>query len=190
MSRPQQNQVFNQTSGESGTAFTDAENAYKTAGTDIGDFQSQLSALNAENPYNVGGQYQQQQTQALANTSDAMARAAAVQLQGQAARTGQNPGAANATAEAIEQQNERTLSGQEAEANTERISQGAGYNTKVAQMYGEVPGMEEGIAKGEGELYGTSVNAEEAAAKQPSFMDQMGDAFAQGIGSGAAKLLV
>ena len=175
MSRGQQNQVFNQTSGESAGAFGDSENSLKLAQGDVGSYQDQLSKYAQANPYGVGGQFQNAQNQVLANTADASAQAAGAKLQEQAERTGSNPAGAIGATEAMQQGNDRALAGQEAAANTERIGAGAQYGKSVLQGYEAVPGMEEGIAKGYSGLYGTALGEEESAAKQPSFGDELGN---------------
>lgn len=180
MSRGQQGQVFNQTSGESTQAFGNAENAYNLAQGDVGNYQAQLSKYAAENPYQAGGEFQNAQNEVLANTSDAAARAAGTRLQTQAQRTGQNPAGATAATESMEQAGARNLSAEQSAANTERLGSEAGYNKGVLQGYGEVPGMEEGIAKGYSGLYGTALGEEESAAKQPSFLDELGNSLLQG----------
>jgi hypothetical protein len=196
MSRGQQGQVFNQTQGESKTAFGNAENDYSLANQDIGNFQDQVKQLGAENPFTVGGEYQNNQNMVLANTSDAMAEAAGAQLQGEAARTGQNPAGAIGATESIEQANERSLAGQQAAANQERIGQEAGYNTNVTNEYGKVPGMETAVGEGETGLYNGALKAEEGAAATPSFLETLegqlakaGESFVGGLGQGYGSQL-
>lgn len=187
MSRGQQGNVFNQTTGQSNQAFGAAENDYTLANQDVGNFQAQLSKLGAENPYQLGGQFQNEQNQVLANTADASAQGAGARLQNLSQRTGQNPAAAINATEAMQQTNERNLAGQQAQAGQERIQGLTNYNQKLAGMYGEVPGMETGIAKGQGDLYSGALSTEEQAAKQPSFLEtlegqlaQAGDSFLKG----------
>lgn len=194
MSRGQQGQVFNQTTGQSNQAFGAAENDYTLANQDVGNFQAQLSKLGAENPYQLGGQFQNEQNQVLANTADASAQGAGARLQNLSQRTGQNPAAAINATEAMQQTNERNLAGQQAQAGQERIQGLTNYNQKLAGMYGEVPGMETGIAKGQGDLYSGALSTEEQAAKQPSFLEtlegqlaQAGDSFLQGYGQSVGK---
>ena len=187
MSRSQQGAVLNQTTGESKQAFGDAQNDYAAANQDIGNFQSQLENYATENPYKPGGEFQNAQNEVLANTSDASSAAAANRLQTQAQRTGQNPAGAIAATETMQQENERALSGEQAQANEERISGEAGYDKGVLQGYGEVPGMEAGVASGEAGLYKGALGAEEDSAKTPSFLDVLGDSFAQQGGKMAAQ---
>jgi hypothetical protein len=189
MSRGQQSQIFQTTSGQQGQAFGNAENSLSLAQTDVGDYQSQLGKYAAANPYGEGGEFQSAQNQVLANTADASAQAAGAKLQGIAERTGQNPAGAISATEAMQQGNERSLASQEAAANAERLGAGAQYGKSVLQGYGEVPGMEEGIAKGYSGLYGTALGEEEQAAKTPSFGDELGDAFAQNLGKGLSSLV-
>jgi hypothetical protein len=188
LSRSQQGQVFNTTQGQSTQSFGDSQNDYTIANKDIGDFQQQLGELKAENPFTMGGEFQQSENMELANTSDAQAAAAGATLQGAAERTGQNPAGAIGATEAIQQENERSLAGQESAANQQRIGAEAGYNENVTNEFGKVPGMEAGIAEGEGSLYKTALGEEEDAAKTPSFMDTMGDAFGSAFGQGIGKL--
>jgi hypothetical protein len=86
-----------------------------------------------------------------------------------------NPAGATAATEHMQQENERNLSGQQAQAAETRIGDEAGYDKSVLAGYGEVPGMEEGVAKGEAGLYEGALGAEESAAKQPSFLDELGN---------------
>lgn len=189
MSRGQQGQVFNQTQGQSNQAFGQAENAYSTEQADIGDYQAQLGKYATENPYGVGGQFQSAQNEVIANTADASAQGAGARLQELSARTGQNPAGAIGATEAMEQSGERAQAGQEAEANTERIGDSANYNKGVLAGYGAVPGMENEIATGQGNLYGHSLGAEEQSAQTPSFLETLegqlasaGNSFASAYG--------
>lgn len=185
MSRGQQTATFNQTQGESKEAFGDAENALGLEQGAVGDYQTQLGRYAAENPFQQGGEFQNDQNMVLANTADASAQAAGARLQSQAARTGQNPAGAIGATEAMQQENERSLASQEAGANTERIGDEAGYNKSVLSDYGAVPGMEGDVASGQSKLYGTSLGVQEDAAKTPGFLDTLEG---QLVGAGDAAI--
>ena len=113
--------------------YNDAQNSYAQAQNAEGDYESQLSKYAASNPYGQGGQFQTTTNQIVANTADAKARAAGNMLQGQALRTGGNSAGGVAATEAMTQQGTRDISGEEAQANQERIGAGAGYNKNVLQ---------------------------------------------------------
>jgi hypothetical protein len=186
MSRAQQGQVFKQTQGEQGTAFSDSENAYTKAQTDIGNYQSQLGKYAASNPYTQGGEFQTDTNRVLANTADSSATSAGARLQGIAARTGQNPGGATAATEEMQNQNERNLGGQEAEAERMRLGEKANYDKGVLTATAAPVSMEESIASGQAGMFGHALGAESDAAKTPSFMDTLGDSFANNLGKAMA----
>ena len=187
MSRSQQGSVFSQTQGQSNQAFGAAQNAFGNEQQDIVNYQAGLGQFAAANPYKPGGEYQSAQNMVLANTSDAAAQSYGAALQRQAARTGQNPAGSIAATEAMQQENERNLSGQQAAANEQRISGEAGYNQDVLKGLGAVPGMENQLGEGEGRLYTGALDAEEKAAQTPSFLDTLGSSFASGLGSSLGK---
>lgn len=111
--------------------FNESQNSYTQAQNAEGDYQDQLAKYASSNPYVQGGQFQTQTNKVLANTADAGAQAAGAQIQGQAERTGQNTAGGIAATEHMQQQNTRNLSGEEAEANQQRIGADAGYNKGV-----------------------------------------------------------
>ena len=113
--------------------YNEAQNSYTQAQNAEGDYQSQLAKYAASNPYGEGGQFQKTTNQIVANTADARARAAGNALQSQALRTGGNSAGGVAATEAMTQQGTRDISGEEAQANQERIGAGAGYNKNVLQ---------------------------------------------------------
>jgi hypothetical protein len=193
ISRAQQGQVFNQTKGEQGTAFGDAENSYTKAQQDIGNYESQLGKYASSNPYTAGGEFQTDTNRVLANTADSSATSAGARLQGIAARTGQNPGGATAATEEMQNQNERNLGGQEAEAERIRLGEKANYDKGVLSATAAPVSMEESIASGQGGMFAHALGAEEDAAKTPSFMDQLGGAFTgaleKGLGTGLGNWL-
>ena len=174
MSRSQQSAVYNQTKGESGQAFGDAENAYKLAQTDVGNYETQLGRYASENPYLPGGEFQNTENEIAANTSDAAARSAGAYLQSEAARTGQNPASSIGATREMEQQGARNLTAEEAGANRERIGAEAGYNKSVLAGSEFPVQAESEIAHGQGGLYSGALGSEESAAKSPSFLDELG----------------
>jgi hypothetical protein len=113
--------------------YNEAQNSYTQAQNAEGDYESQLSKYAASNPYGEGGQFQKTTNQIVANTADAGARAAGNMLQGQALRTGANSAGGIGATENMTQQATRDISGEEAQANQERIGAGAGYNKNVLQ---------------------------------------------------------
>ena len=173
MSRGQSTQAFNTSAAQNAGYYNNAQTSYGDAQTDIGDYQAQLGQFAAANPYAPNGQFAKDQTQILANTSDAGASSEKQALQDQAMRTGQNMGGANATAEAISEANTRSLSGQEANADKERTAADAAYGDEVLNASAKPAEMEAG-------LYGQSINgstgamnSEVNAAKTPSFWDEL-----------------
>ena len=111
--------------------FNESQNSYTQAQNAEGNYEDQLAKYASSNPYVQGGQFQTQTNRVLANTADAGAQAAGERLQGQALRTGQNSAGDVAATEQMQQQNTRNLSGEEAQANQERIGAEAGYNKGV-----------------------------------------------------------
>jgi hypothetical protein len=173
MSRGQESQAFNTASGDNAGFYNNAQTSYGDAQADIGNYDQALGQFAAANPYTPNGQFAQDQTQILANTSDASSSSMKAALQDQAKRTGQNMGAANATAESIAEANERNLSGQEAQADKERTAADATYGEQVLNATAKPAELEAG-------LYGASANAangalgnEVNAGKTPGFWDSL-----------------
>jgi hypothetical protein len=173
MSRGQEGQTFNTASSQNQGYYNNAQTSYKDAQTDIGNYESQLGQFASENPYAPGGQFAKDQTQVLANTSDAGASSEKAALQDQALRTGQNMGSANATAEAISESNERSLSGQEAQADASRTADQAAYNDQVLNASAKPAELEAG-------LYGQSIagangalDVMQKAGQTPSFWETL-----------------
>lgn len=133
MSRGQAQRADSATTKQNAGYYNEAQNSYTKAQNAESDYASQLGKYAASNPYGEGGQFQKTTNQVLANTSDAGSRAAGEELQSQALRTGQNTAGGVAATEKMEQQGTRDLSGQEAQANAERIGAGANYNKGVLQ---------------------------------------------------------
>lgn len=193
MSRSNSANISSTAQTNSATDQTNAENAENAENTDIGNYEAQLSKYAAENPYTSGGEYQTSQNKTLAANADVGSSALTNQLETQAERTGQNAGAANATAAEAARANQRDLSTAEAADNANRISSEAGYNQGVvsasevpAQLKAEEAGTDLGAANNS---LGT---AQQASASSPSFWDEIlqgsisaGQA-AAGAASGAA----
>lgn len=189
MSRGQEGQVFDTATQQNATAATNAQNSYNQAQTGVQDYENQLSQFAAANPYGQGGQFQTSQNQALANTADAAAQAAGQTLQGAAARTGGNPSAAIAATEAMNQQNTRNLSSEEATQNANRIANQAGYNEKTLQASSLPATLETTLA---GQQIGAEENqlkTGEEAANMPSFADTLGSSFVKGLGTAAGTFV-
>jgi hypothetical protein len=187
MSRGQAAQTFNTASNENTADFGNAQSAFGSTESAIGNYNNQLAKFVSGNPYTKGGEYDQTINPGLANVSDAGANSLAGALQSQARRTGQNSAADAATAASGAQQNTRELSGDLAAAQQKRISGEAAYNQ--AALGASVEPVSANQA-----LYGTSSNAadstlgdEEQAARMPSFLDQLGNSFAGNL-SKAGKL--
>jgi hypothetical protein len=179
MSRSQMGQVYSTASGQQATNEAAAQTARTQEQQGISGYQSQLAKYAGENPYVQGGEYQTAQNQALSQTAGGIGEAAKAAGQAQARRTGQNAAAGVAGGEAAAQDAAREMMKAQGEAGTERIGGEAGYNKSVLAGYGEVPGMEATLASGAQQAAGGELSAEEEAAKQPSFMDQMGQMLIQ-----------
>lgn len=198
MSRGQENQVVNTAQDQNKeyaqnaqTAFQGAEGAVSNEQGDINNYEGQLGKFAAANPYTEGGAFQTDQNKVLANTSDAAARAAGQAVQGAAVRTGQNAGGAIAATEAMQQQNTRDLSAEEAKANAERLGAGAQYGSEVLKASSVPATLENALADTQARLTSTeagagneSLSTQEKAAQTPSFWDQFGSSFASAAGKG------
>ena len=187
MSRSQQTNVYDTAKQEESQNEAATQKSQQQAQQDIGNFTSALSKYAASNPYVQGGEFQTSENKMLSNTADANADSARAMLQSQAQRTGQNPAAANAAAEEIARQSQRTLSGQEGQAEKERIGSEAGYNKNVLdesktpeQMQEQLAALQQGAAASE------LSEEEQAAAGNKSFGDTFGGTFASGLGNLAA----
>ena len=210
MSRSQEGQTFNTAAAQNATNSAGSQTAFNavpgdiaTEQGDIGTFQSQLGKFASANPYVQGGEFQTAQNQQLADTAAGVSDATKQAVEGASVRTGANVGGAVAGAEEAAQQAQRTMGGQVAGANQERIGQEAGYNEKalggyqvVPGMQGQVTGQQEQLANQQGELAQGALSDEEKAAQTPSFMESLGQGliqsgvgFASGFGSGYGKAL-
>jgi hypothetical protein len=182
MSRGQQNDTFNTAQQENQQYNQNAQTAFNQAQGDINDMSSAVAKYAASNPYGQGGQFQTSQNQILANTSDAAAKAAGQALQSAAVRTGQNSGGAIAATEAMQEQNERNLSSQDAQANQQRIADQAKYNESALNQQGKVESMQDQLAQQQGAAAQGALGTQEQAAQQPSFLDSLGNSFLGGMG--------
>jgi hypothetical protein len=186
MSRAQQTQVLNTATANNTADQTAATTATAAETADIGNYESQLSKYAANNPYTAGGEFQTSQNQSLAGTADAGSAALTNALDTQAKRTGQNAGAANATAAETARANQRTLSTEEGNANTQRIGDEANYNAGVLQATAAPVSMEAGIANPNLSAADANLGIAADTAKTPDFWDTLGDSFAQQLGKTAA----
>lgn len=185
MSRAQQSETFDTAKGQQAGYYNNAQNSYTNAQADVGDFKDQLSKYAADNPYGKGGAFQTSENKVLANTSDAAARSAGNVLQSQALRTGQNSAGAVAATEAMQQQNTRNLSGEQAAAEQERIAKGADYGKSVLGAT-EVPAQLESALSGQqASAAGGTLNTQQKAGDTPSWMDEFGNSIAQNAGKAA-----
>lgn len=184
MSRDQQTATYKTAKGQNEGYYGNAQNSYTQAQTDVGDFQKQLAEYGAKNPYKQGGEFQTRENQVLANTSDAAARSAGNVIQSQALRTGQNSAGAIAATEAMQQQNTRDLSAEQAAEEGKRIGAQADYNKGTLEASAEPARMETTLAGQQGQLGEGTLNTQEKAAEQPSWLDQFGGAFGQSFGKG------
>lgn len=190
MTKSQSNQAFNTASSQNAGYNANAQSTYGAENADIGEYKNALAKYAAENPYVQGGEFQTSQNQALADTSAAQAQGAGQALQAEQVRSGQNPAAAIAATEQMNENNTRNMMGAEASANTNRIGAEAGYNQGVlgatavpAQMEQGMLGTETGAATG-------ALNQETEASKTPSFWQELGQgvisagsSFAGGMGA-------
>jgi hypothetical protein len=183
MSRGQEQQVINEAQAQNAQQAANAQTSYTQAQGDVAQDQNQLGQFAAANPYGAGGEFQTSQNKIDANTSDAAALAAGQAMQGAAVRTGQNAGSAVAATQATEQANERNLSGQEAQQNAQRIQDQAGYNQQVLNATATPAQIEAGLTATESKGAEGDLGVQQDASKQPGFLDSLGNAFTQGVGS-------
>lgn len=201
MSRAQESDVVDTSSGQNKQfnanaqdAFTGANSSITAQQNDIGAYQDQLSKFAAANPYGSGGAYQTDVNKATANTADAASQSARQAAQGQAVRTGLNATGGVAVGEATDQANARALMATQAKANADRISQGANYGSKVlsasalpATLQGAVTGEQGNLVRTEADAGNQALGIDEKASDQPSFLDELGENFASTLGAGAGK---
>jgi hypothetical protein len=187
MSRAQENQTFDTAADQNKQFNENAQTSYTKAQGDVGDYEAQLGKYAAANPFKEGGEYQTDTNKVLANTADANAQAAGQLVQGAAVRGGENANSAISATEAMQEANERAMAGQQADAEGKRIGAEADYNKSVL-------GANEFPVQAETSLTGTeagqgneSLGTQQKAGMQPSFLDTLGQSFAEGLGGAAGK---
>ena len=186
MSRAQQQDVLNQAQGENQTYNTNAQTSFNTANTDIADYNSEVGAFKAANPYGVGGPVRTAQNQEASDTAAGMAQSAGSAIQGAAVRTGQNAGGAIAATENMQEQNTRQLSGQEAGNTVADAGAGASYNAEVLGDVAKGEGMQDTLAQQQAAAAQGALGTQEQAAQTPSFMEEIGPGlFNAAVGVGA-----
>lgn len=184
-----QNKVFNENAQ---SAFTGADASINAQEGDIGAYQNQLSKFAAANPYSAGGAYQTDVNKATAGTADAASESARQAAESQAVRTGINAAGGVAAGEATDQSNARALMATQAKANADRIAQGANYGSKVlsasalpATLQGAITGEQGNLARTEADAGNQVLGIDEKASEQPGFLDELGENFAAALGKGA-----
>lgn len=182
MSRAQETTATNTAASQNAGYYNNSQNSYSNAETDAGNYEKQLSEYAGSNPYTAGGEFQTAQNTSLSNTADASAAAAGTTLQSQALRTGQNTSGDVAATEAMQQSNERALSGQEATENASRISSEAGYNQGVLSATAVPVQQQTTLAANETSGATGAASNQGKDAETPSWMDQFGSAVASGLG--------
>jgi hypothetical protein len=185
MSRSEENKIANTGTNAASTYYNNSQNSYTNAQNDVNDYESQLANYKAANPYGEGGQFQTDTNKVLANTADAKARSAGNMLQGAALRTGQNTAGDVAATENMTQQAARDVSGQEAEAQQERIGAGAGYGKSVLAATEAPATMEASLAGQQGSDATGMLGVAQKAGDQPNWADEFGEAMGKSFGSGA-----
>ena len=190
MTKSQSGQAFNTASGQNAGYNANANSTYAAATGDIGDYKSALGKYAAENPFVQGGEFQTAQNQALADTAGAQAQSAGQALQAEQVRSGQNPSAAIAATEQMNQNNTRNQMQAQAQANQQRIGEEAGYNQNVLNATAVPESMEERLLSTETGAANSSLGQENEAAKTPSFWQELGQGVINAGGQfagGAAK---
>jgi len=186
VSRNQETDVLSTASKQNKVYNANANTSFNTAQNDITGYGDELNAFKANNPYVQGGQVQTAQNQELADTAAGFAENAGQMLQGQAVRSGQNAGGAIAATERMQHENQRALGAEEAAATERRLASGVGYNEAVLGGRQAKEGMENQLAEEQGQLAQGDLSIAAKAAEQPSFMDVLGESFAQQLGKTAA----
>lgn len=201
MSRAAEDDVAKQAQGENKTfdanaqtAFTGAQGSITQQQGDIGEYQDQLSKFAAANPYGAGGAYQTAVNQSTAGTADAGSEAAKQAAESQAVRTGQNANGGVAAGQATDQANTRALMQTQAKANADRISQGAGYDSKIlsasavpATLQGAITGEQGKLAGEESGAGNATLGIEQKADDTQNFGDTLGSSFANALGKFAGS---
>lgn len=186
MSRSQQSEVLKTAENNSSADQTAATKAQTDENGAISNYEAQLSKYAAENPYVDGGEYQTSQNKSLSGTADAGSSAITNQLQTQAKRTGENAGAATATAAETARENMRDLSSLEGKANADRIGNEAGYNQGVVSASVVPAQLKQNETATDLSAANGALNTGESAAQTPSFWDTLGSSFATQLGKTAA----
>jgi hypothetical protein len=87
----------------------------------------------------------------------------------------------------MQQQNERTLSGQEAAATQQRLSANAAYGQSVLNATANPVSQQTALAGQQGNLAGGALGTEQKAAETPSWMDEFGNSVAKELGQGVSR---
>lgn len=188
MSRAQETTATNTAATQNTGYYDNAQNSYTSAQADAGKFESAIGTYAAANPYGQGGQSQTVTNQQLSDTANATAAAGANTLQGAALRTGQNTQGAVAATEAMQQEAQRTLGGQEAAATQARIGAGAAYGQNVVGMQGTAEAQQAQLAGQQAQAGEGALNSQVNAARTPSWTDEFGESIAKTLGQGAGKV--
>lgn len=187
MSRAQQGQVNDTAAAENTSYNTNAQDAFKNAEGDIGNYASAVGAFGAANPYTPGGAVQTADNQMTADTAAGLAQSGGQAIQSAAVRTGQNAGGAIAATEAMNESNDRALVGQEAQQTKDRAAAGTGYGEAVLGATGNIQNMQDALATQQAGAAQGALGTQEQAASTPSFLDELGQGLITGGGQvGAA----
>jgi hypothetical protein len=208
MSRAQEGAVVSSAKAQNAGYYNNAQNSYSNAQADVNNYEDQLSQykgqvakFQSQNPYTQGGEFQTDTNRVLANTSDAAARSAGEALQAQTARTGGNTAGDVAATEKMQQQNTRTLGGEEAGAEQNRIGAEAGYNKEglsadqsLLPATAQPAELESSLAGQQGGLAGGALSTDEKASEMPSWaedfnnmLNKSAEQFAGGFGQGYGR---
>lgn len=185
--RAQSKQVANQGMTQSGISQGQATQAFNAGMSSAADYQNQVKNYRANNPYGIGGQFDQDQRTINADTSNAGTASLKAGMAQNAKNTGQNAASyAPALAEA-QRSASRDLATAQSKADQQRIASGAAYDAQGIQMAGLAPDLYSRLY-GTGES-GTAANLNPAAsaAKTPGFMDTLVPALISGgadVGTG------
>lgn len=187
MSRAQETQTFDTAADQNKQFNQNAQTSYTKAQGDLGDYETQIGQYAAANPFKLGGEFQTDENKVLGETADANAQAAGQLVQGAAVRGGENADSAVSATEAMQEANERAMAGQEADVNAKRIGADADYNKSVLQAREFPVQAETSLTSTEAGQGNETLGTQQRAGMQPSFMDALGESFAEGLGSSAGK---
>jgi hypothetical protein len=185
MSRGDSKKVTNAGLANSAADQAAASASLAAANKNIGDYSNRLNTFINANPYKEGGEFQQDQSQISASAADTGSSAIRDKLARDAITSGENTGGyANNVAEA-QRQATRDQATQMAESNQARIGAKSAYD-KAGLDASALP------ADLQARLYGTALGGANGAlgvagdsAKTPSFLDTLGDSFANNLGKAA-----